>query len=65
MECTLPWAEFLTCDQVYLITDLKISIHKTERNRKGVTAEFIIPVGDVKDTSLVEPGPLVRSHLQP
>ena len=38
---------------------------KTDRNRKGVTAKFIIPVGDVKDTSLVELGPLVRSHLQP
>ena len=38
---------------------------KTNRNRKGVTAKFIIPVGDVKDTSLVELGPLVRSHLQP
>ena len=38
---------------------------KTDRNRKGVTAEFITPVGDVKDTSLMEPGPLVRSHLQP
>ena len=38
---------------------------KTDRNRKGVTAEFIIPVGDVKDTSLVELGPLVCSHLQP
>ena len=38
---------------------------KTNRNRKGVTAEFIIPVGDVKDTSLVELGSLVRSHLQP
>ena len=36
---------------------------KTDRNRKGVTAEFIIPVGDVKDTSLVELGPLVCSHL--
>ena len=30
---------------------------KTDRNRKGVTAKFIIPVGDVKDTSLVELGP--------
>ena len=30
---------------------------KTNRNRKGVTAEFIIPVGDVKDTSLVERPP--------
>jgi hypothetical protein len=30
---------------------------KTNRNRKGVTAKFIIPVGDVKDTSLVELGP--------
>ena len=38
---------------------------KTDRNRKGVTAKFIIPVGDVKDTSLMELGPLVRSHLQP
>jgi len=38
---------------------------KTDRNRKGVTAEFIIPVGDIKDTSLVELGPLVCSHLQP
>ena len=38
---------------------------KTDRNRKGETAEFIIPVGDVKDTSLVELGPLVCSHLQP
>ena len=38
---------------------------KTDRNRKGVTPEFIIPVGDVKDTSLVELGPLVCSHLQP
>ena len=38
---------------------------KTDRNRKGVTAEFIIPVGDVKDTSLLELGSLVRSHLQP
>ena len=38
---------------------------KTDRNRKGETAEFIIPVGDVKDTSLVELGSLVRSHLQP
>ena len=38
---------------------------KTDRNRKGVTAKFIIPVGDVTDTSLVEPGPLVCSHLQP
>ena len=32
---------------------------KTDRNRKGVTAKFIIPVGDVKDTSLVELGSLV------
>ena len=38
---------------------------KTDRNRKGVTAKFIIPVGDIKDTSLVELGPLVCSHLQP
>ena len=38
---------------------------KTNRNRKGVTAKFIIPVGDVKDTSLVELGSLIRSHLQP
>ena len=38
---------------------------KPDRNRKGVTAKFIIPVGDVKDTSLVELGSLVRSHLQP
>ena len=38
---------------------------KTNRNRKGVTAKFIIPVGDVKDTSLVELGSLILSHLQP
>ena len=38
---------------------------KPDRNRKGVTAKFIIPVGDVKDTSLVELGSLVRSQRQP
>ena len=32
---------------------------KTNRNRKGVTAKFIIPVGDIKNTSLMELGPLV------
>ena len=37
---------------------------KTNRNRKGVTAKFIIPVGDIKDTSLMELGSLVHSHLQ-
>ena len=38
---------------------------KTDRNRKGVTAKFIIPVGDINDTSLVELGSLAHSHLQP
>ena len=38
---------------------------KTDRNRKGVTAKFIIPVGDIKDTTLLELGSLVHSHLQP
>ena len=37
---------------------------KTDRNRKGVTAKFIIPVGDIKDTSLMELGSLVHSHMQ-
>ena len=32
---------------------------KTDRNRKGVTAKLIIPVGEVKDTSLVELSPLL------
>ena len=35
------------------------------RNRKGVTAKFITPMGDVKDTSLMELGSLVRSQRQP
>ena len=38
---------------------------KTDRNRKAVTAKFIIAVGDVKDTSLGELGSLGRRHLQP
>ena len=37
---------------------------KTDRNRKRVTAKFIIPVGDIKDTSLMELGSLVHSHMQ-
>ena len=38
---------------------------KTDRNRKAVTAKFIIAVGDIKDTSLGELGSLGRRPLQP
>lgn len=38
---------------------------KTDRNRKGVTARFIIAMADMKDTFLTELGSLVRGHLQP
>ena len=35
---------------------LKYQYINTDRNRKGVTAKFIIAVGDVKDTPLMELG---------
>ena len=35
---------------------LKYQYINTDRNRKGVTAKFIIAVGHVKDTSLMELG---------
>ena len=38
---------------------------KTDRNRKGVTAKFIIAVGDIKGTYPMQLGSPVRSHLQP
>ena len=38
---------------------------KPDRNRKAVTAKFIIAVGGVKDTSLGELGSLGRRPLQP
>ena len=36
---------------------------KTDRNRKGVTAKFIIAVGDIKGTYPMQLGSPVRSHL--
>ena len=54
--------ESLRRNGVAIMVNTRVRI---DRNRKGVTVKFIITMGDVKDTSLMELGSMVHSHLQP